>query len=82
MWKYRQDKYVIPRGLKVFPIFTAVHLDPSLHENPFEFNPMRWTDKGKMNKKTTAFGGGVRQICLKTYVSSYRGIRVEVNAKY
>ncbi|VYS66807.1 unnamed protein product [Arabidopsis thaliana] len=53
-------EYVIPKGWKVFPIFTAVHLDPSLHENPFEFNPMRWTDKAKMNKKTTAFGGGVR----------------------
>ena len=34
---------MIPKGWKVFPIFTAVHLDPSLHENPFEFNPMRWT---------------------------------------
>ncbi|CAH2072768.1 unnamed protein product [Thlaspi arvense] len=53
-------EYAIPKGWKVFPIFTAVHLDPSLHENPYEFNPMRWTDKGKMNKKTTAFGGGVR----------------------
>ncbi|KAL1206013.1 Cytochrome [Cardamine amara subsp. amara] len=53
-------EYVIPKGWKVFPIFTAVHLDPSLHENPFEFNPMRWADKAKMNKKTTAFGGGVR----------------------
>ncbi|WZZ22402.1 hypothetical protein YC2023_123789 [Brassica napus] len=53
-------EYVIPKGWKVFPIFTAVHLDPSLHENPFEFNPMRWTDKAKMNRKTTAFGGGVR----------------------
>ncbi|XP_010420076.2 PREDICTED: cytochrome P450 724B1-like [Camelina sativa] len=55
-------EYVIPKGCKVFPIFTAVHLDPSLHENTFEFNPMRWTDKAKMNKKTMAFGGGVR-IC-------------------
>ncbi|KAH0936895.1 hypothetical protein HID58_004356 [Brassica napus] len=36
-------EYVIPKGWKVFPIFTAVHLDPSLHENPYEFNPMRWT---------------------------------------
>ncbi|KAL0728123.1 hypothetical protein Bca4012_024216 [Brassica carinata] len=53
-------EYVIPKGWKVFPIFTAVHLDPSLHENPYEFNPMRWTDKGNMSKKTTAFGGGVR----------------------
>ncbi|EOA22324.1 hypothetical protein CARUB_v10002931mg [Capsella rubella] len=53
-------EYVIPKGWKVFPILTAVHLDPSLHENPFEFNPMRWTDKAKTNKKTMAFGGGVR----------------------
>ncbi|CAN8299785.1 unnamed protein product [Cochlearia groenlandica] len=51
---------VIPKGWKVFPIFTAVHLDPSLHEDPYEFDPMRWNDKAKMNKKTTAFGGGVR----------------------
>ena len=34
---------MIPKGWKVFPIFTAVHLDPSLHENPYAFNPMRWT---------------------------------------
>lgn len=34
--------YHIPAGWKVLPILSAVHLDPSLHENPSEFNPWRW----------------------------------------
>ncbi|KAK9272775.1 hypothetical protein L1049_003152 [Liquidambar formosana] len=51
--------YLIPSGWNVFPIFTAAHLDPSLHENPTEFNPWRWADPA-MSKKMTPFGGGPR----------------------
>ncbi|XP_010524286.1 PREDICTED: cytochrome P450 724B1 isoform X2 [Tarenaya hassleriana] len=52
-------EYVIPSGWLVFPVFTAANLDQSLHDNPCEFNPMRWTEKG-MGKKLTPFGGGSR----------------------
>ncbi|KAK6798815.1 hypothetical protein RDI58_006518 [Solanum bulbocastanum] len=44
--------YHIPAGWKVLPILSAVHLEPSLHENPSEFNPWRWT--------VVPFGGGSR----------------------
>ncbi|XVF22775.1 hypothetical protein REPUB_Repub12eG0200200 [Reevesia pubescens] len=39
--------------------FQCCHFDPSLHENPMEFNPWRWTDKAT-SKKVKAFGGGPR----------------------
>ncbi|GMH25070.1 hypothetical protein Nepgr_026913 [Nepenthes gracilis] len=51
--------YVIPAGWKVLPVFTAAHLDPSLHQNPSQFDPWRWADV-RMNKKVTPFGGGPR----------------------
>ncbi|XP_043703932.1 cytochrome P450 724B1-like [Telopea speciosissima] len=51
--------YFIPSGWKVLPIFTAVHLNPSLHENASEFNPWRWAGQGT-SKNVQAFGGGVR----------------------
>ncbi|KAM7509203.1 hypothetical protein LguiA_019656 [Lonicera macranthoides] len=51
--------YLIPAGWQVLPIFTAAHLDPSLHENPLEFNPWRWDDQA-VKKKVTPFGGGLR----------------------
>ncbi|KAJ0112407.1 hypothetical protein Patl1_02879 [Pistacia atlantica] len=52
--------YFIPSGWYVFPLFTAVHLDPTLHENPSEFNPWRWTDYKAMSKTVMPFGGGPR----------------------
>ncbi|KAJ9152821.1 hypothetical protein P3X46_026340 [Hevea brasiliensis] len=55
--KYKE--YFIPSGWKVLPVFTGAHFDPSLHENPFEFNPWRWTDKAT-SKKVVPFGGGPR----------------------
>ncbi|KAL8136660.1 hypothetical protein V2J09_002661 [Rumex salicifolius] len=45
--------YFIPCGWKVLPVFSAVHLDPSLHPNSLEFHPWRW-------EKFTPFGGGSR----------------------
>ncbi|KAH9327104.1 hypothetical protein KI387_007282, partial [Taxus chinensis] len=52
-------EYDIPAGWKVLPILSAVHLDSSNFDNPFEFNPWRW----KMpiaGKKFNPFGGGTR----------------------
>uniref|UniRef100_A0A1S3YJY2 Cytochrome P450 724B1-like n=1 Tax=Nicotiana tabacum TaxID=4097 RepID=A0A1S3YJY2_TOBAC len=51
--------YHIPAGWKVLPILSAVHLDPSLHQNPSEFNPWRWADP-TTSKKVIPFGGGLR----------------------
>jgi cytochrome P450 len=34
--------YLIPSGWKVLPVFSAVHLDPTLHANAFQFHPWRW----------------------------------------
>uniref|UniRef100_A0A7N0T7X2 Cytochrome P450 724B1 n=1 Tax=Kalanchoe fedtschenkoi TaxID=63787 RepID=A0A7N0T7X2_KALFE len=51
--------YFIPAGWQVFPVFTATHCDSSLHKNPFEFDPWRWTDEAT-GRKVTPFGGGIR----------------------
>lgn len=34
--------YIIPSGWNVLPVFSAVHLDPSLHADSLHFNPWRW----------------------------------------
>ncbi|XP_075477487.1 cytochrome P450 724B1-like isoform X1 [Primulina tabacum] len=52
--------YTIPSGWKVLPVFTAVHLDPSLHTKAFQFNPWRWQTQDQTCKKFTPFGGGSR----------------------
>ncbi|KAJ4729337.1 putative Cytochrome P450 [Melia azedarach] len=51
--------YVIPSGWKVLPVLAGVHFDPSLHENPSEFNPRRWSnnDKATMSKTVMPFWG-------------------------
>ncbi|XP_019241807.1 PREDICTED: cytochrome P450 724B1-like [Nicotiana attenuata] len=51
--------YHIPAGWKVLPILSSVHLDPSLHQNPSEFNPWRWADP-TTSKRVIPFGGGLR----------------------
>jgi cytochrome P450 len=35
-------EYLIPSGWKVLPVFSAVHLNPSLHGNAQQFQPCRW----------------------------------------
>ncbi|XP_022922169.1 cytochrome P450 724B1 [Cucurbita moschata] len=50
----------IPSGWKVHPVFSAIHLDPTLHPYPQQFNPWRWRDDKEMSKKVTPFGGGPR----------------------
>eukprot|EP00257_Ricinus_communis_P020315 XP_015579520.1 cytochrome P450 724B1 [Ricinus communis] len=55
----KYNEYIIPSGWKVLPVFTGAHFDPSLHENPFDFNPWRWTEKGT-SKTVMPFGGGPR----------------------
>nr|WNO50332.1 cytochrome P450 CYP724B1 [Petunia x hybrida] len=52
--------YVIPAGWMVLPIFSAVHLDPSVHADALHFNPWRWESDEQICKKLTPFGGGSR----------------------
>ncbi|KAL3624287.1 hypothetical protein CASFOL_033103 [Castilleja foliolosa] len=55
-------EYLIPEGWQVLPIILAAHLDPALHENPYEFNPRRWIDP-TTSRKVSPYGGGMR-ICI------------------
>ncbi|KAF3445154.1 hypothetical protein FNV43_RR14847 [Rhamnella rubrinervis] len=53
--------HLIPCGWKVLPVFSAVHLDPSLHASSLQFHPWRWERQDQMLKKSfTPFGGGSR----------------------
>ncbi|KAK9156399.1 hypothetical protein Sjap_003879 [Stephania japonica] len=59
----RFKEYSIPSGWKVLPVFSAVHLDPSLHGNALQFHPWRWEGfqtHSQTSKKFTPFGGGPR----------------------
>ncbi|KAK9119903.1 hypothetical protein Scep_017996 [Stephania cephalantha] len=51
--------YHIPCGWRVLPVFSAVHLDPSLHENASQFDPWRWAVQEPV-KNVAPFGGGPR----------------------
>ncbi|KAF8409955.1 hypothetical protein HHK36_002474 [Tetracentron sinense] len=42
----RYKGYDIPRGWKVLPVVSAVHLDPSIYDQPQHFNPWRWQNNG------------------------------------
>lgn len=42
MLLFTEIGYDIPCGWKVLPVISAVHLDPSLFEEPQQFNPWRW----------------------------------------
>ncbi|XP_052197426.1 cytochrome P450 724B1 [Diospyros lotus] len=53
-------EYLIPAGWKVLPVLSGAHLDPSLHQNPSEFDPSRWVVDQTINKKVAPFGGGSR----------------------
>ncbi|XP_022859882.1 cytochrome P450 90B1-like [Olea europaea var. sylvestris] len=69
----RYKGYDIPCGWKVLPVIAAVHLDPSLFDQPWHFNPWRWLQnntRGSQNATTASnnfmpFGGGPR-LCAGT----------------
>ncbi|KAJ6319387.1 hypothetical protein OIU78_014911 [Salix suchowensis] len=52
--------HLIPSGWKVLPVFTAVHLDSSVHADALQFHPWRWEAQDQTCKKFTPFGGGSR----------------------
>ncbi|MQM05742.1 hypothetical protein Taro_038546 [Colocasia esculenta] len=53
-------EHVIPQGFSVMAVFSAVHVDPSLFEDPEQFNPWRWKGPSGIKKSNNfmAFGGG------------------------
>ncbi|KAL0343301.1 UNVERIFIED_CONTAM: cytochrome [Sesamum angustifolium] len=63
----RYKGYDIPCGWKVLPVIAAVHLDGTLFDQPWHFNPWRWlqsSSRGVANPTTNThfmpFGGGPR----------------------
>ncbi|KAJ1420732.1 Cytochrome P450 [Sesbania bispinosa] len=62
----RYKGYDIPRGWKVLPVISAVHLDPALFDQPQHFNPWRWQSNSKSgswqntSNNFMPFGGGPR----------------------
>ncbi|KAE9606707.1 hypothetical protein Lal_00026216 [Lupinus albus] len=65
----RYKGYDIPCGWKVLPVIAAVHLDPSLFDQPQHFNPWRWQNNGSrgscpsmstVSNNFLPFGGGPR----------------------
>ncbi|KAG2724804.1 hypothetical protein I3760_01G035100 [Carya illinoinensis] len=68
----RYRGYDIPCGWKVLPVIAAVHLDPLLFDQPQQFNPWRWQNKGMVGSSSSSpsmtassnnflpFGGGPR----------------------
>ncbi|WOL11731.1 3-epi-6-deoxocathasterone 23-monooxygenase-like [Canna indica] len=53
--------HLIPEGWSIAASFSSVHFDEENYENPFEFSPSRWDNKGGINQSTfTPFGGGQR----------------------
>ncbi|EOX91116.1 Cytochrome P450 - like 10 [Theobroma cacao] len=49
----RYGGYDIPCGWKVLPVIAAVHLDPSLFDQPEHFNPWRWQQNDNTTRGTS-----------------------------
>lgn len=47
--------YTIPKGTLIVPNLWSVHRDPSVWENPDEFNPYRFLDENRQTLKREAF---------------------------
>ncbi|KAK4259999.1 hypothetical protein QN277_003175 [Acacia crassicarpa] len=52
----RYKGYDIPCGWKVLPVVAAVHLDPSLFDQPQHFNPWRWQSNNNGSSTTCIEG--------------------------
>ncbi|MQL83116.1 hypothetical protein Taro_015603 [Colocasia esculenta] len=59
---FQYEEHIIPQGFSVMAAFWAVHMDPSLFEDPRQFNPWRWKGPSGIKKSNNfmAFGGGSR----------------------
>lgn len=58
--------YTIPKGTLIVPNLWSVHRDPSVWENPDEFNPYRFLDENRQTLKKEAFipFGIGRRVCM------------------
>ncbi|KAK1288203.1 Cytochrome P450 90B1 [Acorus calamus] len=57
------EGFDIPNGYTVIPALAAVHMDPSLFDDPQCFNPWRWQKESSSPARTNnimSFGGGLR----------------------
>ncbi|KMT05545.1 hypothetical protein BVRB_7g176680 [Beta vulgaris subsp. vulgaris] len=52
--------YVIPKGCCVLTYFRSVHLDQTLYDSPYQFNPWRWHNQDTNSNNFMPFGGGQR----------------------
>ncbi|KAL6654806.1 hypothetical protein ACP70R_008271 [Stipagrostis hirtigluma subsp. patula] len=57
--------YTIPAGWLVMISPMAIHLNPTLFDDPLKFNPWRWMDQDRtkivtQNRNFMPFGGGIR----------------------
>ncbi|XP_062195345.1 cytochrome P450 90D2-like isoform X2 [Phragmites australis] len=52
--------HLIPKGWCMFVYFRSVHLDDTLYDEPYKFNPWRWKEKDTSTSSFTPFGGGQR----------------------
>ncbi|KAL9322045.1 hypothetical protein ACSQ67_010098 [Phaseolus vulgaris] len=54
--------YTIPAGWAIMVCPPAVHLNPTIYQDPLSFNPCRWLgmDMSPASKHLMGFGGGIR----------------------
>ncbi len=52
--------YELPKGCVLQANLVAVHFDPKLYENPYEFKPERWKDWAPGKYSFVPFSYGVR----------------------
>ncbi|RZC85941.1 hypothetical protein C5167_026613 [Papaver somniferum] len=54
--------YVIPKGWTLMVVATAIHMNPKKFDDPYTFNPWRWSNIGPnlSAKDFVPFGGGMR----------------------
>ncbi|MED6151746.1 hypothetical protein PIB30_085389 [Stylosanthes scabra] len=54
--------YDIPCGWKVLPVIAAPHLDPSLFDQPQQFNPWRWQNNGGRGNCSSSKGNSANTV--------------------
>lgn len=56
------NRFVIPKGWRIYVYTREINYDPYLYPDPFSFNPWRWLDKCLESQNYLfIFGGGTRQ---------------------
>lgn len=66
--------YNIPCGWKILPVFAAVHLDPSIYDDPHGFNPWRWQQVSPTPTQINA-------VVVRTIRECYRSRKGSINER-